>query len=139
MITLLPRLVHGDPQDQFTVDPRSGRVAVAQVLDREMISSYGQSTTSSPSFNFSIRPFDSKCRQSISLVAGTHLAASLILFGISTQHSTRAITTKGNPRGPSYPAWRPPPLAHFSSPLLTPLSWHPAMGEGLANIPTGLL
>jgi protocadherin Fat 1/2/3 len=36
------RLVHGDPQNQFRVDPRDGAVSLAGVLDREMISSYGQ-------------------------------------------------------------------------------------------------
>ena len=36
------RLVHGDPQGQFKVDASSGEVTLGQVLDREMISSYGQ-------------------------------------------------------------------------------------------------
>ena len=36
------RLVHGDPQNQFRMDPNSGKLTLAQVLDREMISSYGQ-------------------------------------------------------------------------------------------------
>ena len=36
------RLVHGDSQGQFEVDPRTGRITLVKRLDREMISSYGE-------------------------------------------------------------------------------------------------
>ena len=36
------RLVHGDPQGQWRVEEATGRVLVAAALDREMISSYGE-------------------------------------------------------------------------------------------------
>ena len=35
------RLVHGDSQRQFEVDPRTGRITLVKSLDREMISNYG--------------------------------------------------------------------------------------------------
>ena len=36
------RLVHGDPQGQFEVHPRTGHITLAKRLDREMISGYGK-------------------------------------------------------------------------------------------------
>ena len=36
------QLVHGDRQNQFKVNRKTGTISVAKNLDREMISSYGE-------------------------------------------------------------------------------------------------
>ena len=42
---VLYEIVHGDQQDQFSIDKRSGLISVGRTLDREMIASYGKSKT----------------------------------------------------------------------------------------------
>ena len=41
---ILYEIVHGDQQNQFTIDQSSGTISVGKTLDREMIASYGEST-----------------------------------------------------------------------------------------------
>ena len=36
------QIVHGDQQNQFSIDDKTGMISVATILDREMISSYGE-------------------------------------------------------------------------------------------------
>ena len=40
---VLYEIVHGDQQNQFSIDQRSGLISVGRSLDREMIASYGKS------------------------------------------------------------------------------------------------
>ena len=40
---MLYEIVHGDQQNQFSIDQRSGLISVGRSLDREMIASYGKS------------------------------------------------------------------------------------------------
>ena len=40
---VLYEIVHGDQQNQFSIDQRSGLISVGRTLDREMIASYGKS------------------------------------------------------------------------------------------------
>ena len=39
---ILYQIVHGDQQNQFSIDDNTGMISVGKVLDREMISSYGE-------------------------------------------------------------------------------------------------
>ena len=39
---VLYQIVHGDQQNQFSIDDSTGMISVGKVLDREMISSYGK-------------------------------------------------------------------------------------------------
>ena len=39
---ILYQIVHGDQQNQFSIDDNTGMISVGNVLDREMISSYGK-------------------------------------------------------------------------------------------------